>query len=328
MLLNSFAIIAGFILLIWSADRFIAGAAATARNFSVPPLIIGLTIVGFGTSAPEMMVAGFAAYNGSPAMAIGNALGSNITNITLVLGVAALIAPLDVHSRIIKKELPILLLVTFMAMALMSDSSLDRFDGFVLLGLLCLLMWWITRQGIRNQAVDALTDEYIEELPGEMSTSQALFWLIVGLILLTISSKILVWGAVNVAIDLGVSELIIGLTIIAIGTSLPELAASITGALKNEHDIAIGNVVGSNMFNTLGVLAIPGLVSPSPLEEGILERDIPVVFIITMMLFIMAYGFRAEGRINRLEGSLLLSAFIAYQLLLFFTVKSSVTLIH
>ncbi len=322
MLVNYFAILAGFILLIWSADRFIVGAAATARNFDVPPLIIGLTIVGFGTSAPEMMVAGFAAYNGSPAMAIGNALGSNIANITLVLGVAALIVPLDVHSRIIKKELPILLLATLMALALLRDRRLDQFDGFILLSLLFLLMWWITRQGIRNQSEDALTDEYIEELPDKMSTSHALFWLIAGLILLTVSSKILVWGAVNVAMDLGISELVIGLTIIAIGTSLPELAASITGALKNEHDIAIGNVVGSNLFNTLGVLAIPGLISPAALAEGVLERDLPIVLILTILLFVMAYGFRAEGRINRIEGGLLLSAFFAYQILLFFSINS------
>ncbi len=320
MLIDCTAIIAGFILLIWSADRFIIGAAATARNFDVPPLIIGLTIVGFGTSAPEMMVAGFASYDGSPAMAIGNALGSNIANITLVLGVAALISPLDVHSRIVKKELPILLFATLMALALLSDGTLSRLDGFILLSLLCLLMWWITRQGIRNQTRDALIDEYIEELPDIMPTSHALFWLLAGLVLLTISSKILVWGAVNVATELGVSELVIGLTIIAIGTSLPELAASITGALKNEHDIAIGNVIGSNLFNTLGVLAIPGLIAPSTLVEGILERDMPVVLILSIMLFVMAYGFRAEGRINRLEGGLLLSAFIAYQLLLLFTV--------
>ena len=319
MLINYFAILAGFILLIWSADRFIIGAAATARNFDVPPLIIGLTIVGFGTSAPEMMVAGFAAYNGSPAMAIGNALGSNIANITLVLGIAALIMPLDVHSRIIKKELPILLLATLMALTLLRDRRLDQFDGFVLLSLLFLLMWWITRQGIRNQSEDALTDEYIEELPDKMPTSHALFWLIAGLVLLTVSSKILVWGAVNVAIDLGISELVIGLTVIAIGTSLPELAASITGALKNEHDIAIGNVVGSNLFNTLGVLAIPGLIQPAALAEGVLERDLPIVFMLTILLFVMAYGFRAEGRINRIEGGLLLSAFIAYQMLLFFS---------
>ena len=321
MLINSLAIIGGFILLVWSADRFICGAAATARNFDVPPLIIGLTIVGFGTSAPEMMVAGFASYNGSPAMAIGNALGSNITNITLVLGIAALISPMDIHSRIIKKELPVLLFASLLALALLSDMNLSRFDGFVLLGLLCVLMWWITSQGIRNQSNDALGDEYIDELPGEMSTSQALFWLIAGLILLTVSSKLLVWGAVNVAMHYGVSELIIGLTIIAIGTSLPELAASISGALKNEHDIAIGNVVGSNLFNTLGVLAIPGLIHPSSLADGVLQRDMPITLGLTVVLFLMAYGFRERGRINRLEGGLLLSAFIAYQILLFSSIN-------
>jgi len=321
MLVDCIAIVIGFILLIWSADRFIIGAAATARNFDVPPLIIGLTIVGFGTSAPEMMVAGFASFEGSPALAIGNALGSNITNITLVLGVAALIMPLDVHSRILKKELPLLLFATLLSIALLRDSTLDQFDGFVLISLLVLLMWWITRQGIRNQSNDALTNEYIEELPNEMPTSHALFWLIVGLILLTISSKILVWGAVNIAMQLGISELIIGLTIVAIGTSLPELAASISGALKNEHDIAIGNVVGSNLFNTLGVLAIPGLIAPSALATGVLERDLPVVLILTISLFVMGYGFRKQGRINRIEGGVLLSAFIAYQLLLFFTLS-------
>lgn len=319
MLVDCIAIIAGFILLIWSADRFIVGAAATARNFEVPPLIIGLTIVGFGTSAPEMMVAGFASYEGSPALAIGNAIGSNITNITLVLGVAALIAPLNVHSRILKKELPLLLFATLLALSLLSDSTLSQLDGFILISLLVLLMWWITRQGLHNQSSDALTQEYIDELPGEMTTSHALFWLITGLILLTVSSKLLVWGAVNVAMQLGVSELIIGLTIVAIGTSLPELAASISGALKNEHDIAIGNVVGSNLFNTLGVLAIPGIVAPSVLTTGVLERDLPIVLILTITLFVMAYGFRGKGRINRLEGGILLSAFIAYQLLLFFT---------
>jgi len=321
MILNFIAIIAGFILLIWSADRFIIGAAATARNFDVPPLIIGLTIVGFGTSAPEMMVAGFAAYDGSPAMAIGNALGSNITNITLVLGIAALIMPLDVHSRIIKKELPILLFATLLALALVRDMTLTQFDGAVLLGLLFLLMWWITRQGLKNDREDALTEEFIEELPGEMPTSHALFWLIAGLISLTISSKVLVWGAVEVATAFGVSELIIGLTIIAIGTSLPEMAASITGALKNEHDIAIGNVVGSNLFNTLGVLAIPALIAPGALPEDALYRDIPVVLVLTTMLFVMGYGFRGQGRINRIEGGILLSAFIAYQMLLFFSIQ-------
>ncbi|PCI06975.1 MAG: calcium/sodium antiporter [Gammaproteobacteria bacterium] len=319
MLIDYAAILVGFVLLIWSAERFIVGASATARNFDVPPLIIGLTIVGFGTSAPEMMVAGFAAYDGSPAMAIGNALGSNITNITLVLGVAALISPLNVHSRIIKKELPILLFATLMALALLRDMTLDRLDGFILLSLLFLLMWWVTRAGIRSKSENELTNEIIEELPDNMPTSHALFWLIAGLVLLTISSKILVWGAVNIATDLGISELIIGLTIIAIGTSLPELATSISGALKKEHDIVIGNIVGSNLFNTLGVLALPGLIHPAKLAEGVLERDLPIVLILTILLLVMAYGFKNDGKINKLEGGLLFSAFIGYQLLLIFS---------
>ena len=214
-----------------------------------------------------------------------------------------------------------MLLVTLLALALMRDMTLSRFDGAVLFSLLCVLMWWFTREGMQKEGNEDLTEEFIEEFPDKMSVSRALFWLIAGLVLLTVSSKILVWGAVNIATAFGVSELIIGLTIIAVGTSLPELAASITSALKNEHDIALGNVVGSNLFNTLGVLAIPGLIKPGPLQEEILTRDIPVVLILTIALFIMAYGFRGEGRINRFEGGLLLSAFIAYQILLFFSIN-------
>ena len=320
MLVNSLAILAGFLLLIWSADRFICGAAATARNLNISPLVIGLTIVGFGTSAPEMLVATFASMDESPSLAIGNALGSNITNIALVLGVAALITPLDVHSRILKKELPLLLGAMVIALILMIDGTLQRTDGILLFGSLILLMWWITRQALTARGRDdALQDEYREELPGDMPMTRAIFWLVLGLIMLMASSKLLVWGAVNIAMDLGISELVIGLTIIAIGTSLPELAASITGALKNEHDIAIGNVVGSNLFNTLGVLAIPGILAPSTLETGIMEREIPVIFLLTIALFIMAYGFRGPGRINRVEGGLLLLAFCGYQVLLYFT---------
>lgn len=319
MLLDGFAIIAGFVLLIWSADRFIVGAAATARNLDVPPLIIGLTIVGFGTSAPEMMVAGFAAWEGSPQLAVGNALGSNITNITLVLGVAALIAPLDVHSRILRKELPLLLAITLLAFYLLWDRHLGLVDGIILMVILFAVMAWFTFQGIREQSADALDAEFIEELPGEMSVSRSLFWLVLGLVMLTISSKVLVWGAVNIATALGVDELIIGLTIIAIGTSLPELAASITSALKNEHDLAIGNAVGSNIFNSLGVLAIPGLITPAALDNDVLVRDMPIVLGLTILLFIMAYGFRGPGRINRLEGGVLLFGFIAYEILLFLT---------
>jgi len=319
MLYNIVAIIAGFLLLIWSADRFICGAAATARNFNISPLIIGLTIVGFGTSAPEMLVAVIASADASPGLAIGNALGSNIANITLVLGMAALIMPLDVHSRILRKELPMLLLAMLLMLLVIEDNHLGRTDGLILISSVLLLMWWVTRQALLNRADDPMYEEYEKELPKPMSTRLALIWLALGLVVLVISSKILVWGAVQIATEFGVSDLLIGLTIVAIGTSLPELAASIAGALKNEHDIAIGNVVGSNMFNTLAVMGIPGLIYPSTLDAGVLDRDVPVVFMLTIALVIMAYGFKGHGRINRIEGAILLTCFVGYQVLLYFT---------
>ncbi len=164
-----------------------------------------------------------------------------------------------------------------------------------------------------------MQEEYTQEMPNYMTMPKAVFWLVAGLILLIASSKLLVWGAVNIATALGISELVIGLTIIAIGTSLPELAATVASAMKNEHDIAIGNIVGSNLFNTLGVLAIPGILAPDKLVEGIMERDVPVVFCLTIALFIMAYGFRGPGRINRIEGGLLMLAFCGYQILIYFT---------
>ena len=323
LIINSLAIIAGFALLIWSADRFIYGAAAAARNMCISPLVIGLTIVGFGTSAPEMLVASFASLDGSPAMAIGNAIGSNITNIALVLGTAALVMPLDVHSRILKKELPLLIVAMLLALILIIDGILSFTDGILLFSALILIMWWITRQALnKRNHDDIMENEFDDEIPVGVPMPKAIFWLIAGLALLIASSKLLVWGAVNIATAMGISELIIGLTIIAIGTSLPELAATIAAALKKEHDIAIGNIVGSNLFNTLGVLAIPGLLAPAPLVEGILERDIPILFTLTITLFIMAYGFRGPGRINRIEGGVLLSAFCGYQTLLYFTVIS------
>ena len=323
MLIDSLAIIAGFVLLIWSADRFISGAAAVADNMQVSPLIIGLTIVGFGTSAPEMLVAAFAASGGNPGLAVGNALGSNITNIALVLGVTALIMPIDVHSRIIKKELPLLMLAMLLMLLLIMDNDLNRTDGIILAGSLVLLMWWITRQAVLG-GEDNLSLEFQEELPHNMPMPRALFWLVLGMVLLLGSSKLLVWGAVNIATAFGISDLIIGLTIIAVGTSLPELAASIASAFKGEHDIALGNVVGSNMFNTLAVLGIPGILAPSVLPQGVLERDIPVVFILTIALFIMAYGFRGRGRINRIEGLVLTCAFVAYQATLYITTMGKV----
>ena len=317
MLIDLGAIVLGFALLVWGADRFIMGAAATARNLGVSPLIIGLTIVGFGTSAPEILVSAVASWQGNPGLAVGNAIGSNIANIALILGVTALVMPLRVHSGILRREFPILLAVTLFTLALLLDLELDRIDALLLLTCLVSVLIWMVRTAKRPHAPDPIESEYNEEIPSQLTTSMAITWLLVGLLVLLGSSRLLVWGAVNIATALGVSDLIIGLTIVAIGTSLPELAAAIVSALKKEHDIAIGNIIGSNMFNLLAVLSMPGLIHPLPLETVVLTRDYAIMFGLTMALFVMAYGFKTDGRINRFEGTLLFCAFIGYQYYLY-----------
>ena len=271
-----------------------------------------MTIMGFGTSAPEMLVSGMAAANGNPGMGVGNALGSNIANIGLVLGVTALIVPLSVHSRILRREYPVLFAVTLLAGGLMLDGELDRLDGGILLTGTALLIGWLIWMGKHSRDTDPLETDFESEIPTGLSTGRALFWTVLGLIILVFSARLLVWGSVNIARDLGVSDLIIGLTIIAVGTSLPELAASLMSAIKGESDMAVGNVIGSNMFNLLAVLALPGLIHPSVLEPAVLQRDFPIVLALTVTLFIMAYGFKGTGRLSRFEGGLLLTSFAAY----------------
>lgn len=312
------AVVGGFILLVWSADRFITGAAALARDLGVSPLIIGLTIVGFGTSMPEMLVSGMAAWAGEPGLAIGNAIGSNIANMGLVLGSAALLRPLAVRSQTLRREFPMLFAVMLLALALLWDGRLGRVDGAILLAALVLLMGWLIRQGLRERGYDPMAREYSAEIPSQMPMGRALLLVAVGLGALLISSRLLVWGAVNIAHLLGVSDLVIGLTVVAIGTSLPELAASVLGALRNEPDIAIGNVLGSNMFNLLAVMGLPGLIHPLAVPAEVLRRDFPIMGAFTVALFLMAYGFRGPGRLNRIEGALLLCGFIAYMGLLYY----------
>jgi len=312
------AVIGGFILLVWSADRFITGAAALARDLGVSPLIIGLTIVGFGTSVPEILVSGMAAWAGEPGLAIGNAIGSNIANMGLVLGSAALLRPLAVRSQTLRREFPMLFAVMLLALALLWDGRLGRVDGAILLAALVLLMGWLVRQGLRERGYDPMAREYSAEIPSQMPLGRALLLVAVGLGALLISSRLLVWGAVNIAHLLGVSDLVIGLTVVAIGTSLPELAASVLGALRNEPDIAIGNVLGSNMFNLLAVMGLPGLIHPLAVPAEVLRRDFPIMGAFTVALFLMAYGFRGPGRLNRIEGALLLCGFIAYMGLLYY----------
>lgn len=312
MTLAFIAIAFGLTLLVWSADRFVEGSAITARYFGMPPLLIGMVIVGFGTSAPEMVVSALAASQGNPGIALGNAYGSNITNIALILGITALISPIAVHSQVLRKELPILTAITALAAWQLWDGDITRLDAQVLLGVFAGLMGWTIWQGLRKKS-DALGSEMEQELDVHaMPIRHAVFWLIVGLILLIVSSRILVWGAVEIAHGFGVSDLIIGLTIVAAGTSLPELASSIIATRRGEHDIALGNVLGSNLFNTLAVVGIAGMIHPMEVGPEVFSRDILVMTVLTVSLFIFGYGFRGPGRINRFEGLTLLAAYIGY----------------
>jgi len=316
MLLALLAIAAGLTLLVWSADRFVEGSAITASHFGMPPLLVGMVVVGFGTSAPEMVVSALAATQGNPGLALGNAYGSNITNIALILGITAVISPIAVHSQVMRKELPILALVTLFAIWQLLDGNLSRMDAGGLLLLFAVLLGWSIWTGMKKPQ-DALAGEVSAELVEHaMPIRKAVFWLVAGLILLIISSRILVWGAVDLATAFGVSDLIIGLTIVAIGTSLPELASSVIAARKGEHDLALGNILGSNLFNTLAVVGIAGMIAPMEVAGEVLVRDLPVMAGLTFALFILGYGFRGPGRINRGEGALLMSAFVAYTLYL------------
>lgn len=315
MTLAALAILFGFILLVWSADRFVDGAAATASHAGMPPLLIGMVIVGFGTSAPEMVVSAMAAAEGNPELALGNALGSNIVNTGLILGVTAIIAPIMVQSVIVKKELPLLFVISLLLGALLWNGVLGRGEAAILLLGFFSLIGWSIYSGIKGKGDPLQADTEQELKEKQMSLGKAIFWLVLGLVLLVVSSRILVWGAVTIAQSLGISDLVIGLTIVALGTSLPELAASIAAARKGEHDIAIGNVVGSNMFNILAVVGIAGMISPiANVPDAVLSRDWLVMMAMTVALFFMAYGFGRQGRINRFEGALLLTGYAAYNI--------------
>jgi cation:H+ antiporter len=306
------AVVFGLALLVWSADRFVDGSAAAARHFGMPPLLIGMVIVGFGTSAPEMVVSAISASQGNPGLALGNAYGSNITNIALILGLTALISPIAVHSRILRQELPILTAATALAAWQIRDGAISYLDAVMLLLVFGVLMSWSIWQGMRKKD-DTLGSEMEQELVTHvLPLRRAIFWLVVGLILLIISSRILVWGAVEIAQGFGVSDLIIGLTVVAIGTSLPELASSIIAIRKGEHDIAFGNVLGSNLFNTLAVVGIAGTIHPMAVGPEVFSRDILVMAALTLSLFVFGYGFRGPGRINRFEGAALLACYVAY----------------
>nr|WP_178974386.1 calcium/sodium antiporter [Marinobacter adhaerens] len=307
------AIIAGLVLLVWSADRFVEGAAATARHLGMPTLLIGMVIIGFGTSAPELAVSAMAAADGNPGLALGNGYGSNITNIALIVGLTALIAPIAVHSQVIRKELPLLVVLTLIAGVQLLDGELSRLDGWILLVVFALVMGWSIFQGMRGKD-DALTGETDTQLEQNlMSMKAAIVWLVIGLILLVASSRLLVWGAVTIAQSLGVSDLVIGLTIVAIGTSLPELASALAAIRKNEHDLILGNILGSGIFNTLAVVGLAAAIQPLSVAPEALYRDWTVMLALTVGLLIMGFGVTGWRKIiSRLDGALLVLVYVGY----------------
>lgn len=312
MLGDSTEVIFGLLLLIWGADRFVHGAAATARNLGVAPLMIGLTIVSFATSAPEILVSIVAAGRGDPDLAIGNAIGSNIANIGLVLGAVALFRPIELKSATLRREMPALLAVTLLTISLFLDSYVGRIDGLVLLVGLVIVVIWLVRLGIRSSATDPLQTDFEAEIPRGTSTRWALFWLLVGIITLLFGAELLVSGATSIAVRLGVSDIVIGITLVALATSLPELAVSLVSVLKGEYGIAIGNIVGSNIFNLLAVVGVAAIIQPAALPPSVLSLHLFVMVAFTLVLFAMTYEYDGRGVITRYEGFALLAAFLAY----------------
>jgi len=315
MLTAVIQLVAGFLLMVWGADRLVAGASATARNLGVSPLVIGLTIIGFGTSAPELVVSAVATLQGNSGLAVGNALGSNIANMGLVLGATALIYPLRLESTALKREYPMLLLIMLVCFLMGLDGLYSTMEGWILLTSLLVVVIWIIHIGLRRPPSDPLAEEFEAEIPKDTPPKVALFWLIVGLVVLPVSSKFLVDGAITIAQVMGVTDVVIGLTIVALGTSLPELATAITAALRKEDDLAIGNIIGSNIFNLLGVLGIAAVLRPVEIYPIILARDFPAMFLITGVLYLLASDFRGPGRIGRRSGTVLLTMFFGYIIL-------------
>lgn len=314
MLMPILAVLGGAALLVWSAVRFVAGAAGVARAYGVSALLIGMVIVGFGTSAPELIVSTMAAIQGNPGLALGNAYGSNVTNIGLILGLTVALAPVVINSQVLKRELPLLLAATLASGFFIYDGQITQPEAILmLLGFVSYLAWSIVAS--QKSKRDVLGQEMQTEIDAEhLTKGQAFMWLIIGLLVLMVSSRTLVWGAVELATLFGVSDVIIGLTIVAIGTSLPELASSIAAARKGEDDLALGNVIGSNFFNTLAVVGISAAIKPFAVAPEMITRDLPVMVGFTIMLYVFALGRRKQAVIQRPEGYVLLVGFVVYMI--------------
>ncbi len=313
MWLAILAVVVGLAILVWSADVFIDGAVALANKLNVPSFLIGVIILGLGTSAPEMIVSMLAALEGSPELALGNAYGSNIVNIALVLGATVLISPIIIRKSIINRDMPLLLLVTAVAAWQLSDGVLSNTDGIVLIVLLVVVLGIQIILSLREGNHEHEGDTVEETAKAEHSMAQGLGRLFLGLLVLILSSRAIVWGAIELATLWGLSELIIGLTIVAIGTSLPELVASLSAARKGEHDMALGNIIGSNVFNTLGVVGVAALIAPITPSSIILSRDILAMGLLTLLLFAMClFAFKTKRAFGRTSGTTLVLFFVGY----------------
>jgi len=319
MLLAILSVIAGLALLVWSSDKFVDGAVGLAENIGMSKIMIGLTIVSLGTSAPEIFVSIMAATSGSPELALGNAIGSNIANIGLVLGATALIAALPVTRGLIKEDLPALLTVTAICGFLMSDWLIDRGDGLAMMATLALLLYLMFRYKREHPEENPALEDDIPDF----AFKESILWFITGLVFLIVSSRMLVWGAIHIATTLGVSEIIIGLTIVAIGTSLPELAASIASAVRKHHDIALGNIIGSNILNLLAVLSVAAVIDPISLDKTVLYRDYGTMSLVTLLLAVFILWPRNPRVLGKLEGLTLLMCYFGY--LFFLYQQSAVT---
>ena len=318
LLLPVLAIVISLALLAISADKFVDGASSVAKHLGISPLLIGLTIVSFGTSAPEILIAVMSAGSGSSEIAIGNAIGSNIANIALILGAASLFTPIPVASEVLRREIPLLFAVVLFSTALILDLHLSRIDGIAAIVTLMICLGWLVWQG-NSRPDDSIGVEFEDNINENINIKTSSIITVIALIVLLISAKVLVWGAVEIARAANVSELMIGLSIVAVGTSLPELAATIACILRREYGLAIGNVVGSNLFNALAVVGVVALLAPGDLDIMVRNRDAIVHIALTVCLVIFCVGYKREGRINRVEGFLLLTAFIAYQWFLYST---------
>ena len=314
MWLAVIAILIGLAILVWSADVFIDGATALAKKFSVPSFLIGVLILGIGTSAPEMVVSVLAALEGSPELALGNAYGSNIINIALVLGATVLISPIIIRKGIVKRDLPLLLLITAIAAWQLRDGILSQVDGLILLVLLIAVLGLQIVLSIREGYHEHEEDiDNADSDATEPSVARGLGSLLLGMLMLVLSSRAIVWGAVELATLWGMSELIIGLTIVAVGTSLPELVSSLSAARKGEHDMALGNIIGSNVFNTLAVVGLATVIAPISADPVILSRDVMAMGLLTILLVALCvFAFTKKRQFGRTSGATLVLFFVGY----------------